>query len=224
MYDGNDLYGMRLKVYGIWMKGLRVVLIFLFTVTPVLYSTADLVDNIAPYLIDPSAKDKDKKRGEQERERGTSKDKKVSNEGKTRVTETNKYTKDLNDVKYLAFYYSNKQASKTYKKAEGQLTKFYSKLAKKNKKSDRPPEMEVIFMNREVNEKDMATYKFPHMDFFEAKKNISANKFAGRSLPCLVVVLRQSEGIVFGGHIATVVDKLEKLIDFDDEVATEENE
>lgn len=208
-------------IYGTEMKGLRVILTLLFLATPVFHSTADLVDNIKNYLIDPSAKGKDKKRGEKERERGASKDKKVSNKGKTRVTDSNRYTKDLSEVKYLAFYYSNKQASKTYKKAESKLNQFYSKLTKKNSKSDNPPEMEIIFMNREANEKDMATYKFPHMDFLEAKKNMSANKYAGRSLPCLVVVNQKSENILWGGHIVTVGDKLEKLIDFNDEEADE---
>ena len=204
------------------MKGLQIFLAVVFFHTPLFFSIADIVDNISPYLIDPSTKGKEKKRGEKERERGAIKDKKVSNVGKTRVEESNQYQGSLEDVKYLAFYYSNKKASKTYKKAEGQLNTFYSKLTKKNKKSDNAPEMEVIFVSRDFNEKEMATFKFPHMDFMEGKKNISINKYAGRSLPCLVVIDRNSENIVFGGHVATVVSKLEKLIDVDDEEADEE--
>ena len=57
--------------------------------------------------------------------------------------------------------------------------------------------MEIIFVNRDFNEKDMAVYSFPHLDYMQSKKNISANKYAGRTLPCLVVVSR-SGGIMFG--------------------------
>ena len=82
--------------------------------------------------------------------------------------------------------------------------------------------MEVIFVSRDFIEKDMTIYEFPHMDFLSGKKNISINKYAGKSLPCLVVVNRSSGGILFGGHIATVINKLEDIVDVSDEHVDQE--
>ena len=93
---------------------------------------ADLVDNIKNDLIDPKAKSKDKEK----KKRGKDKEDTESNSGKTRVTEDNRYQKDLDSFRYLAFYFSNKAASKTYKKAEGKTQKFLFKAEEKNDKAE----------------------------------------------------------------------------------------
>ena len=201
-----------LNVQG-FLKKFLILLILSLSAT----SYAEINDSYKNFLIDPDSKGKALKRGEKETKRGKSEKKEKSNVGKTRISDGNRYTTSFSDSQYVAFYFTHKYASKSYSKAEGKLKSFYSKVKSKSKKTGEQLEMQIIGISRDQNEKNLQLFNFPHMDFIEGKNNLSINKYAGRSLPCLVVVNQQGNNIVFAGHIATVVDKLEKLVDISEE-------
>ncbi|MCM8536483.1 MAG: hypothetical protein NE334_11140 [Lentisphaeraceae bacterium] len=152
-------------------------------------------EKIKPYLLDPQAK---KKKG-------------------NKKAEKKKYEKKIEDVSYIALYFSNYILDKKFKKKFNSVTQYYSSLKSDDKYKDQdiPGNIEFVYIvtGMPTNEKEQK-YKFPYINEEKNKNLSSVNRFSPRNGPGLVVV-STSGRIVYRGQPEQVIELLQKLIPVD---------
>jgi hypothetical protein len=158
-----------------------------------------LGDQISLYIIDPKNKSKQKKKKNDSNDKASD----------SKVTEENRYTKDLGAVSYIALYFSNKRAEIFLKNPGKKLEKYYKSIEDKNATV---PQMEVIFISKDINEKDLKAFSFPYMDYSKSKTMATVNKYCSRSIPAIVVINSSGQIVLRGQMNDDMVKKLEKIV------------